>query len=497
MESFGERNNGFSLKFYSEGRERIDEEDEYRSCVAEEEEWRDAEDFKEDEASDHFSKLFFKGVSDLKEVGSSLSGIGVILKNSIDDSEMKIQKKLDFFVEESVAELLALMDGLSASLKIGIRRIQAFTDSAVLYDQISQSKELEDQLLMALRQRVMEHASKLEAFDLKLIPTNEFKQPSRLAREAIGLRQWPESEDCSICCEEKQADDMVIMNCSHKFCSDCMIKYINGKLQSPKVPIRCPHVACKHMLSTKECKSFLPISSYGSFLKALEETGAYESERVYCPFPNCSVLLDRRQSLSNRASSSSQSEDMGSCVECPVCQRFFCYDCEVPWHSLMSCEEYQNMPLDERDVGDFTLNRLAQHQKWRRCSQCRRMIELTQGCYHMTCWCGHEFCYACGAEYRHRQQTCQCAFWDEDNIIVPNQEETMDPWSLDAYFDHERSQCSLLQRFLTEGFSLDVHCQPPSPPSDSFLDTIKDLHQLPWLERFVSVISDSYDDYAS
>lgn len=72
---------------------------------------------------------------------------------------------------------------------------------------------------------------------------------------------------------------------------------------------------------------------------------------------------------------------------------------------------------------------------------------------------------------------------------------------MDAYSDQERSQLALIQRFLAGGFSLSDHhtnpCESPSSCSDvddtSYIDnTIKDLHQLPWLEQFVSVISDNY-----
>lgn len=67
---------------------------------------------------------------------------------------------------------------------------------------------------------------------------------------------------------------------------------------------------------------------------------------------------------------------------------------------------------------------------------------------------------------------------------------------LDAYSDQERSQLAVIQRFLA-GFSLTDHQSSQSPPpcTDSYADAMKDLHQLPWLERFVSVISDNYDDY--
>ncbi|KAJ0017662.1 hypothetical protein Pint_11607 [Pistacia integerrima] len=124
--------------------------------------------------------------------------------------------------------------------------------------------------------------------------------------------------------------------------------------------------------------------------------------------------------------------------------------------------------------------------------------------------CGHEFCYSCGAEYRESQQTCQCAFWDEDNSddLVSQSAQESDQWAwetfnslpmiMDAYSDQERSQLALIQRFLAGGFSLSDHHPYQSPPrcTDSYVDAMKDLHQLPWLERFVSVISDNYyEDY--
>lgn len=243
--------------------------------------------------------------------------------------------------------------------------------------------------MVALRQRILEHASNFDAFVLKCVPSADLEKPLKLAQVAMGVISFNAKgdlslENCSICCEEKSCLMMITLKCSHKFCSHCMRIYADGKVRSSQVPIRCPQLKCKYYISSVECKSFLTSSSYESLEKALEEANVSHSDRIYCPFPNCSVLLDPNECLSARASSSSQSDN--SCIECPVCQRFVCVDCGVPWHSSLSCEEYQNLPLDERDASDITLYRLAQNKRWRRCQQCRRMIELTQGCYHMTCW---------------------------------------------------------------------------------------------------------------
>lgn len=248
---------------------------------------------------------------------------------------------------------------------------------------------IEMPLLVALRERIMEHANNFEAFTLNLVPSIDLEQPLQLAKVAIGLVSFPVNgksllESCSICCEDKPLPIMVTMKCLHKFCSHCLRDYVDRKVQSCRAPVRCPEPRCKYYISASECRSFLPFTLFESFEKALAEAKLLDSDRIYCPFPDCSVLLDPRKCLTAGASSSSQTKS--SCVECPVCQRFICIGCKVPWHSSMSCEEFQNLPEEERNASDITLHRLAQIKRWKRCQQCRQMIELIHGCYHMTCW---------------------------------------------------------------------------------------------------------------
>ncbi|KAK7840272.1 atp-dependent rna helicase deah12 [Quercus suber] len=371
---------------------REEDDEDFCSCCEDEEVWKETEELVKEESKedlDEFSvKMFFKGISisDVEDSGSGISGIGVVMERSANVPVIQVQKKLDLYVEESVAEYLALMDGLVEAAQNNIRRVYAFTDSELLFDQIP--------LLMALRERILEHASNLEAFDLKLVPSIDLEQPLQLAKVAIGVVSFPSQgdkslENCFICRDDKQSLMMITMKCSHKFCSNCMRTYADGKVQSSQVPIKCPQMGCKYYISTAECRSFLPVTSFESLERALAEANVLHSDRIYCPYSNCSVLLDPRECLSTRASSSSQSDT--SCVDCPVCHRLICCVCGVPWHSSMRCEDYQNLPLEERDAADITLHRLAQNQRWKRCQQCRRMIELTQGCYHMTCRYGTFF----------------------------------------------------------------------------------------------------------
>ncbi|KAK8008489.1 hypothetical protein PG991_011040 [Apiospora marii] len=40
---------------------------------------------------------------------------------------------------------------------------------------------------------------------------------------------------------------------------------------------------------------------------------------------------------------------------------------------------------------------MGEKSGWRRCYKCRNLVELNQGCTHITCRCKAQFCYICGA----------------------------------------------------------------------------------------------------
>ncbi|PWA65748.1 IBR domain-containing protein [Artemisia annua] len=485
-----------------------EDEDEFRSCCG------DVEEMEESFEGDEFSvKMLFKGVS----ISERFSGIGVIMEGCDEVSVIRVQKKLEFFVDEEVADYLALMDGLAEAIRNNVKRVYAFTNSHTLFDHITNNEVLVNPLLMALKQRILEHVETLEDFVLKYADDINLEYPLHLAQVAIGIvhdsKDDPSVESCVICCEDKLTSMIVKLKCSHKFCSHCMKSYVDEKISFSEVPIRCPSLKCRYYISTTEHKSFLPVASYMLLEEALLEPNTLAANNFYCPFSDCAVLLDP----------SSNIDLTNNCIECPVCRRYICVKCGVHWHSSVSCDEFQEVPLEKMDACDDAFDCLAEDRKWICCQMCARMIELMHGCNHMTCWCGHEFCYSCGAEYINNQQTCECSLLageGEENdqlALIPSTPcdpaQHFEEWAwesfgslsnmMDAYSDQERSQLALIQRFLAGGFSMSDHntnpCDSPSPPSScvdedsSYIDdTIKDLNQLPWLERFVSVISDNY-----
>lgn len=129
---------------------KLEEDEDFCSCCEDEEELEEAA-LKEEEdevllvrescevdLDEHSIKLFFKGISVAGpgDSGCRISGIGVVMERAESAPPIQIQKKLDFYVEEFVADYLALMDGLLEAVKSKIRKVYAFTDSEILYQQV-------------------------------------------------------------------------------------------------------------------------------------------------------------------------------------------------------------------------------------------------------------------------------------------------------------------------------------------------------------------------
>ncbi|CAL0327856.1 unnamed protein product [Lupinus luteus] len=192
---------------------------------------------------------------------------------------------------------------------------------------------------------------------------------------------------CHICTETKTLNDAFrVHNCSHSYCTDCVVTYVESKLEENVVKIRCPQPECEvGLLELQGCRGILPKEVFDRWGDALCEAMILENEKFYCPFKDCSALMVN---------------DGGELVkesECPNCRRMFCAQCRVSWHDGIECDEFQKLNKDEREKEDIMLMKLANSNKWMRCPKCKFYVERSQGCMYIKCRCGHAFCYNCGA----------------------------------------------------------------------------------------------------
>ncbi|XP_050379823.1 E3 ubiquitin-protein ligase RSL1 [Argentina anserina] len=195
---------------------------------------------------------------------------------------------------------------------------------------------------------------------------------------------------CMICMDVKSNEEKFTNNgCKHSFCTDCIGRYVGTKIQENISMVKCPDMKCKGVLEPQSCRSLIHQQVFERWEDALCESLVLGSQNFYCPFiKDCSTML---------------LDDGGEVVtasEWPNCRRLFCAQCRVVWHAEIDCSQFQKLSKDWRE--DVMLMELANQKHWRRirrCPRCKFYLEKTDGCLHITCRCGFEFCYGCGCNW--------------------------------------------------------------------------------------------------
>ncbi|GMI91703.1 hypothetical protein like AT3G14250 [Hibiscus trionum] len=258
--------------------------------------------------------------------------------------------------------------------------------------------DLEDLDAKLAEELQFQEAILLSAKETISSPTSTDTRASSSMRKQKPRKSAKKPGECDICVDRKERHQMfTISGCSHSFCVDCISTYVKTRLEQHITIIKCPGEGCGVMLELEACRPRLPKEAIHRWEDLLcEELLCATGGRIYCPFKDCSVLL----------LNDNQGEIIAE-TECPNCHRLFCAQCKVPWHPGISCEEYQKLGEGERGRDDLMVRNLAKEKKWRNCPSCRFMVERTEGCPHMTCWCKYQFCYACRAEWTHDHGGCQ------------------------------------------------------------------------------------------
>ncbi|EFJ36477.1 hypothetical protein SELMODRAFT_78511 [Selaginella moellendorffii] len=221
------------------------------------------------------------------------------------------------------------------------------------------------------------------------------------------------TEVCTICAENRFSSEMVtVSGCDHRFCVHCVERHAAVKVTQGEVNIRCPAVNCAVSFSDEECGRLLSEKTLEMLAKRVKDLSIPAEYKVYCPYKDCSEMMDRRElEVSESTSSfSSASAPARACVTCSRCENKMCLRCNVAWHVDMSCDTFQALPAHLRDVEGALLHTLAKRKQWAQCERCGRIIERDGGCEHIKCKCDYEFCYMCGKKWIRANHSCVRAF---------------------------------------------------------------------------------------
>jgi len=134
------------------------------------------------------------------------------------------------------------------------------------------------------------------------------------------------------------------------------------------------------------------------FSPAFKKTWNYKFQefttknRIYCPGKKCGEWI--------KPGNIRKKDGYGKCGRCKL---KVCILCCGKWHEGKEC------PKDE---ATNNLLEAAKQAGWQRCYNCRTLVELKEGCNHMTCRCTAEFCMICGLKWK----SCNCPWFNYEAV---------------------------------------------------------------------------------
>lgn len=186
--------------------------------------------------------------------------------------------------------------------------------------------------------------------------------------------------ECVSCLDDIPVKDTIQVPC-HSYCKDCFIRLVTAAVQNEQ---QWPPKCCLNQIPFRVIVKHIPDELKTTFQERASEWELPVSERVYCSNPECAVWIQPKKiNLAKRQAKCERGH-----VTCTICRGRA--------HSSDDCPQDYDMNLT---------NILAEEEGWKRCSNCHALVEHKEACQHMTCRCGHEFCYVCGQRWR----TCQCS----------------------------------------------------------------------------------------
>ena len=122
--------------------------------------------------------------------------------------------------------------------------------------------------------------------------------------------------------------------------------------------------------------------------------------RIYCPAKGCGEWIKPANIYIDTSGGANGGRKFGKCARCKT---KVCCTCNGKWHTSREC------PKDE-ETKRFV--EVAKSEGWQRCFNCSAMVELKEGCNHMTCRCRAEFCMICGLRWK----TCDCPWFNYEAV---------------------------------------------------------------------------------
>ncbi|OTB03744.1 hypothetical protein M426DRAFT_29610, partial [Hypoxylon sp. CI-4A] len=185
--------------------------------------------------------------------------------------------------------------------------------------------------------------------------------------------------ECVVCLDDLPSKKTAKLKCGHRMCQPCLKRSFKLSVKDPaQMPPRCCTSDC---IPLKHVDDLFDIDFKKTWNRKFHEFST--RNRVYCPGKRCGQWITPDQIQRHR-----NGRKVGKCGSCGT---KVCCECNSKWHGSSPCQA-------DEDVNQILQQ--AKEEGWQRCYNCRNMVELKEGCNHMTCRCGAEFCMICGLKWK-------------------------------------------------------------------------------------------------
>ena len=162
--------------------------------------------------------------------------------------------------------------------------------------------------------------------------------------------------DCRACATQFPPAKLIQLRCDDRYCHSCLQRLFEMAMKDETLyPPRCHGIP----IPIKTVKRHLPRSLLRKFQEMKPELSC--RDKTYCHLPTCSTFIAPHSIHNEQAI-------------CQKCRAVTCNNCRKAWHFG---------PCIEDQAEDFF--KLLRSTHWKRCPECRRVVEKTDGCNHVVC----------------------------------------------------------------------------------------------------------------
>lgn len=201
--------------------------------------------------------------------------------------------------------------------------------------------------------------------------------------------------ECTCCTEKYPQSDIIQTECAHTYCRECIVRlFENALANEASFPPRCCRLPIAVSITVEDMIGIEIMKRYKE-----RNTEVNDCHRTYCSTSPCYRYIPPQNIR----------RGVGICQSCAART---CADCKRQGHrgncnhqNTEKCKRASKAKKRKRasnakerksasnekakqayddEMNDNLLERLANRKKWKRCSNCSRMIEHIDGCMHIS-----------------------------------------------------------------------------------------------------------------